>query len=90
MRSPKLTLHLAQNSAIIKFAFKEGGEKSFLRKLHDALAQRQWEIKPQQQLQQQPKRQLRSGIGGIEKSIANKNKLTDKQISKAFQVSSST
>ncbi len=102
---------------VIKFSFRQGGEHSFLRRLHDALGQRQWEVTvrgnqgqkmllllptvclqqeqlvsfsqsraPQRQAQAQARAKvLRSGIGGIEKSLEQRAKKTDSEISKAFQ-----
>jgi hypothetical protein len=61
-------------------AFKSGGMRPFLVKLQETLAQKRWLVmvapKPLAQ------KKIRSGIGGIEKSMAMKSKQTDKEISK--------
>ena len=85
-KSPKMVIRFL-NDAITRLSFKDGGEKSFERRLHQALAQRQWEVEATRPMAA-PKassKQLRSGIAGIEKSMARKAKIADKQISKAFQ-----
>ncbi|XP_059093090.1 vacuolar protein-sorting-associated protein 36-like isoform X2 [Tigriopus californicus] len=95
MKSPKIVLHLAPahgsgaspTANFVKLSFKQGGEKQFKAKLHDALEQKQWEIVVRQKARgpsaSMPK--MRTGIGGIERSIAQKSKLRDTEISKAFQ-----
>ncbi len=35
--------HASPPTDVVKFSFKQGGERSFLSKLHEALGQRQWE-----------------------------------------------
>jgi hypothetical protein len=64
----------------IKLAFKSGGMRPFLVKLQETLSQKRWLVmvapKPLAQ------KKIRSGIGGIEKSMAMKSKQTDKEISK--------
>ena len=88
MSSEKIVMHLVDPTEsgqnVVKMAFKLGGKRAFVEKLYEALKQRRWEIKiirPQSSGQ----RVMRSGIGGIEKSMERKMKQTDSEISKAFQ-----
>jgi len=98
MKSEKLVLHLSlpppnppapsvvESSSFnhIRLVFKSGGMKLVSTKLQEALAMRKWEqLAP---VRKPPAaRQIRSGIGGIEKNLANKARNTNVQISNAFQ-----
>jgi len=79
----------SSGSNFVRLALKQGGLRSLHDKLNEAIKQKQWNvivaprniIRP---LKTGPK-QLRSGIGGIKKSMEQKQKQTDLQISQAFQ-----
>ena len=49
MSSDKINLTLVDPASsaqtVSRMAFKQGGQKQFANKLHQALAQRQWEVK---------------------------------------------
>lgn len=97
MRTDKIILHLSHTPPnaptgpcsssdydYVRIAFKAGGKQQFCAKLQEALSRRQWEVmagpkpKPAQ-------RKIRTGIGGIQASLENRARQTDKEISKAFQ-----
>jgi len=88
MSSDKINLTLMDPTttaqSVSRLAFKQGGQKQFANKLHQALAQRQWEIKIVRPVRKAPVA-TRSGIGGIQKSMQKKLQQTDSEISKAFQ-----
>ena len=76
-------------SNFVRLALKQGGLRSLNDKLNEAIKQKQWNIvvAPRnviRPIKSGPK-QLRSGIGGIKKSMEQKHKQTDMQISQAFQ-----
>jgi len=89
MSSEKIILHLVdpseQGQNTVRLAFKQGGRKPFAAKLFEALKQRRWEVKIVRPAARNQPRVMRSGIGGIEKSMERKMKQTDSEISKAFQ-----
>ena len=72
----------------VRLALKQGGLRSLADKLNEAIKQKQWNINVAPRNIVRPgklgQKKLRSGIGGIEKSIEQKRKQTDMQISKAF------
>ena len=68
-----------------KLAFKQGGQKQFSGKLHEALAHRGWEVKIVRQVRKAPTAPRTGGVGGIQKSMVKKLQQTDSEISKAFQ-----
>ena len=72
----------------VRLALKQGGMRSLADKLNEAIKQKQWNINVVPRNIIRPgkpgQKKLRSGIGGIEKSIEQKRKQTDMQISKAF------
>lgn len=76
------------SSDFVKFSFKQSGEKQFMTKIQEVIRQKQWEIRvsgPRSRPNSAAPKKLRSGIGGIEKSMAAKTLKTDTEISKAFQ-----
>ncbi|KAI4462383.1 vacuolar protein-sorting-associated protein 36 [Holotrichia oblita] len=98
-KSKKIVLHLhdplpdrnegPQISSLydyIKLSFREGYRKNFASIIQECLRERRWEIKVQtQSLTRVSQIKLRTGIVGIERSIQEKQKATDKSISIAFQ-----
>lgn len=69
----------------IKFSFREGYRKNIVSILHNCLQEKKWEITVQRSITKVPQIKLRTGIAGIERSIQEKQKATDKSISVAFQ-----
>lgn len=72
----------------IKLSFREGFSSNVVNILHDCLIQKKWELDNQPTAstsKQLPHIKLRSGIGGIEKSLQEKHKATDASITVAFQ-----
>lgn len=73
-------------SSFIKFSGPSGITTSFVQALNETLMARVWQITEQISSPASPPRiKQRSGIGGIEKSIQEKQKKTDENISIAFQ-----
>ena len=101
MQSDKLILHLdspppgcvspqgnSSGSNFVRLALKQGGLRSLSDKLNEAVKQKQWNVLAPRNVIRPGKngpKQLRSGIGGIKKSMEQKQKQTDMQISQAFQ-----
>ena len=101
MQSDKLILHLdspppgsvspqgnSSGSNFVRLALKQGGLRSLSDKLNEAVKQKQWNVLAPRNVIRTGKngpKQLRSGIGGIKKSMEQKQKQTDMQISQAFQ-----
>lgn len=101
MQSDKLILHLdspppgsvsplgsSSSSNFVRLALKQGGLRSLSDKLNEAVKQKQWNVLAPRNVIRPGKngpKQLRSGIGGIKKSMEQKQKQTDMQISQAFQ-----
>ena len=101
MQSDKLILHLdspppgsvsplgsSSTSNFVRLALKQGGLRSLSDKLNEAVKQKQWNVLAPRNVIRPGKngpKQLRSGIGGIKKSMEQKQKQTDMQISQAFQ-----
>nr|ADD24139.1 Vacuolar protein-sorting-associated protein 36 [Lepeophtheirus salmonis] len=101
LRSSKIALHLLpatrssplsnefnEKEDFVRLSFHSGGMKSFYSKLTDALAQQQWLIRsssanPSRKVL--PVKKIRSGISGIERSIATRAKERNSTISQAFQ-----
>lgn len=72
----------------IKFSFKEGYSSNFIQKVNEAVQLKKWEELIQGQVgtsKQTPNIKLRTGIVGIERSLQEKHKQTDENISIAFQ-----
>ncbi|XP_046677396.1 vacuolar protein-sorting-associated protein 36 [Homalodisca vitripennis] len=73
----------------VKLSFKEGLREDFVQILQDNIQKKRWEqnpVQPQSQVGVQNRTiKLRTGIVGIERSIQEKHKATDKSISAAFQ-----
>ncbi|GJQ65317.1 putative ubiquitin binding protein [Trypoxylus dichotomus] len=97
-KSKKLVLHLHEplpdrnegpqmNSLYdyIKLSFREGYKRNIISVIHNCLQERRWELKVEQSLKKISQIKLRTGIVGIERSIQEKQKATDKSISIAFQ-----
>ena len=76
---------LASEQYNCKMAFKQGGQKQFSGKLHEALAHRGWEVKIVRHVRKAPTAPRTGGVGGIQKSMEKKLQQTDSEISKAFQ-----
>lgn len=102
MQSDKLILHLdspppgsvsptglQSDNNYVRIALKQGGMRSLMDKLNEAIKQKQWNVNITPRNVIRPgkpgQKKLRSGIGGIQKSIEQKRKQTDMQISKAFE-----
>ena len=101
MQSDKLILHLdspppgsvspqgnSSSSNFVRLALKQGGLRSLSDKLNEAVKQKQWNVLAPRNVIRPGKngpKQLRSGISGIKKSMEQKQKQTDMQISQAFQ-----
>lgn len=75
------------NATFIKLSGKDGLEPTFVKSLHETWAARVWEVteeKPNEE--QKPRRiELRTGIGGIERKMQEKQKQTDQSIALAFK-----
>ena len=73
----------------VRLALKQGGMRPLKDKLNEAVKQKQWNVVIAPRTVVRPgktgAKQLRSGIGGIKKSMEQKQKQTDMQISKAFE-----
>lgn len=73
----------------VRLALKQGGMRSLKDKLNEAITQKQWNVILAPRNIVRPgnvaPKQLRSGIGGIKKSMEQKQKNTDMQITKAFE-----
>jgi len=89
MSSDKINLTLidptTSQQSNCKLAFKQGGQKQFSGKLHEALAHRGWEVKIVRHVRKAPTAPRTGGVGGIQKSMEKKLQQTDSEISKAFQ-----
>lgn len=72
------------NASFIKFSGPSGITTSFVQALNETLMAKVWQIS-EQIASSPPRIKQRSGIGGIEKSILEKQKKTDENISIAFQ-----
>ncbi|KAK3100607.1 hypothetical protein FSP39_022507 [Pinctada imbricata] len=69
----------------VRFSFRESGEKEFFRDFNEQLQHRKWEqVIPSSTPAGQGARH-RAGIMGIERTIQQRNKTTDKNITQAFQ-----
>nr|ACO15522.1 Vacuolar protein-sorting-associated protein 36 [Caligus clemensi] len=86
-RNTELSEEFSDGQDTVKLSFHNGGMKDFYSKLMTALTQQQWLISTATQVSRKniPAKKIRSGIGGIEKSIALRAKERDTTISKAFQ-----
>ena len=76
-------------SNYVRLALKQGGMRSLKGKLNEAISQKQWNVViPPRNIVRPAKagqKPLRTGIQGIKKSMEQKHKQTDNQISKAFE-----
>ncbi|KAK7110626.1 vacuolar protein-sorting-associated protein 36-like [Littorina saxatilis] len=73
------------SNSFIRLSFREAGEKGFLRRLQETLQQKKWATSvpgPSGTNPQLPRH--RPGIVGIERSLDQRNKETDKNITAAF------
>lgn len=81
----------------VKLSFKEGLDSNFITQLSDTIMRRMWEFTPEAELivsnvndnqgntKLLPHIKTRTGIIGIERSLQEKQKETDENISLAFQ-----
>jgi len=99
-RSRKVRLHLEEHNDpdadrpvtysmynFVKLSFREGFNGDVIGTLNKCLQMRYWEshIPPQISNHQPPPIKLRTGIGGIERSLQEKQKATDDSLNVAFQ-----
>jgi len=98
MRSDKISVHLSpetdrfndrpvdsSKNNYIKLSFRDGGQSEGFKQLQDALAKKKWVAPaPRAAPKNPPMREIRSGIGGIEKNMSAKNKIDQGNISAAF------
>lgn len=75
------------SSSFIKFSGPNGISSTFIQSLNETIMARVWQISDQSAVSpaSPPRIKQRSGIGGIEKSILERQKQTDQNISAAFQ-----
>lgn len=77
------------SSSFIKFSGPNGISSTFIQSLNETIMARVWQISDQPAASASPasppRIKQRSGIGGIEKSILERQKQTDQNISAAFQ-----
>jgi len=72
----------------LRFSFKEGGQAEFFRCLQEELQQKRWQMAappPAISTQTASSSKVRTGIGGIEKTLQQKHQASDKKISLAFE-----
>lgn len=75
-------------SSFVKFSGPNGIDGKFTQSLHETILARVWEVNQVSLASVQgnlPRIKQRSGIGGIEKSMQDKQKLADANITEAFQ-----
>ena len=74
------------SSSFVKFSGPNGIANNFIQAMNETLMARVWQISEQVSSPSAPPRiKQRSGIGGIERGIQEKQKKTDQDISVAFQ-----
>lgn len=99
LRSDKIAIHLSpetdrfkdrpvgsSKNNYIKLSFRDGGQSESFKHLEAAMSRKLWVAPaPRAASKQAPRRELRTGIGGIEKKMSAKNRMDQGNISEAFQ-----